>query len=190
MKIKNVKPFENGLVMRTYFEHFNLKSRAFQEACLQMDNGGRFADMCTVGVYEEGRNFHEGLMFYDAYAIYRESLLRLQLKQQTITAESLATEMRNYREPIDLSAMYGSLKYAQYKGPLLNTIGYNIKFDENNDRKNYTARLLQLHAPDPSQGNQIITSKKLLLLGEDVTPVNIKVSIWFNFLWNFAFHIS
>ena len=68
---------------------------------------------------------------------------------------------------------YGANAYGKYNGPLYNTIGYNIQFDENNDRKNYTAKLVQFETPNAN--GEYLKAKKLLVLGEDVTHSNIKV---------------
>ena len=113
------------------------------------------------------------MMLHDARFLYWETLIRLQLKKKTVTPTSFLEELRNFGVPENWATTYGQEKMASYKGPLRNTIGYGITFDEKWDRMNYTAQLLQL-ADRPNQAQEYVQAKRLLILGDTVTANNIK----------------
>ena len=84
----------NAFVIRSYYEHFNLQSLGMQEACRGAKSIFFESEICKSSDYSD--YMLDAMMIYDAQAIFRESLARLQLSKKTITPDNLAAEMKLY----------------------------------------------------------------------------------------------
>ena len=153
-KEERLKAFNGAFVFESYYEDFNLENDAFTR------------------IYKSGMSFHldktlrnRYFMMYDASSLVRDSLIRAQLKKETITPKKLLKLMMSYREKLHVLNAGISEDLVEK-----NILGTNITFDENYDRSNYTARLSQIHSEDPSD---FLKSKRLLLLGDKTTVKNI-----------------
>lgn len=137
------KAFEGAFVFRPYYT-FN--RQLYEELCQNLE--------CPDIMEADGESMHTALMLHDARSLFKRTLARIQINRATVSSQNVM----EYMQKDDVRNHH-------------NILGAPISFDEQGDRMNFTAQLLQIHAS--SNGEDYLQLKRLLHLGSSVSVQNV-----------------